>query len=492
MKPFHVFIGLLAEIVFIASTTVAQQWQQTASSPKGSGITDLVVKQSNGYLFATTGSFNWPNADTGGVHRSTDGGNTWTRVFPAYIARMIALKQDSILFASVWPTPAQTEGLYYSTNNGDTWTLTWNAGPGNNVFAVAFDSAGFNNYAYAGSRLGIARNTFGGTTGGWSVISNLPLGSWVRDIVLDKRFANRNYVYVAAQHPSNPTFNGTYYSTNQGQSFTRIAIPTGDTVTSLIVVRDSSFASAGFAEELYEGTANGKIYKSNLAAPTPAPPALVYTAAGGPQIAAFNAINRPGYVRVSAALYNDGSGGGGIVQTTDRGVSWISQNQGLPANGKMTALASRSSGPTNLLGEDEEYAGEDDEDDSPNGNNNAGRADVYRRAIGTGVNPISSGIPGGFALHQNYPNPFNPKTEIVYRVPSREFIELRVFDVLGREVATLVNEEKPAGTYEVAFDARLPYGNSKAGQASHLSSGVYFYRLRTGDFVETKKLVLLR
>ena len=89
-------------------------------------------------------------------------------------------------------------------------------------------------------------------------------------------------------------------------------------------------------------------------------------------------------------------------------------------------------------------------------------------------------IPDGFALQQNYPNPFNPSTTIRYSISTSEFVTLKVFDVIGNEVATLVNEEKPAGSYEVKFDA--------AG----LSSGLYFYKLKTGSFIETKKMLLLK
>jgi len=90
-----------------------------------------------------------------------------------------------------------------------------------------------------------------------------------------------------------------------------------------------------------------------------------------------------------------------------------------------------------------------------------------------------------FALAQNYPNPFNPNTKIKYTIPSVEtsfmkFVKLKVYDILGNEIATLVNEEKPAGSYEVEFDA------------SKLSSGIYFYHLTAGDFHQAKKMILLR
>jgi hypothetical protein len=85
-----------------------------------------------------------------------------------------------------------------------------------------------------------------------------------------------------------------------------------------------------------------------------------------------------------------------------------------------------------------------------------------------------------FALEQNYPNPFNPSTVISYQVASFGKVSLKLFDLLGSEVATLVNEVKSAGTYTVTFNA------------ANMPSGVYFYRLKAGSFSKTKKLVLLR
>jgi len=85
-----------------------------------------------------------------------------------------------------------------------------------------------------------------------------------------------------------------------------------------------------------------------------------------------------------------------------------------------------------------------------------------------------------FALDQNYPNPFNPSTTINCRIPELSFITIKVYDVLGSEIITLVNEEKPAGTYEVEFNA------------STLPSGIYFYRLQTNKFTQVKKMILLK
>lgn len=85
-----------------------------------------------------------------------------------------------------------------------------------------------------------------------------------------------------------------------------------------------------------------------------------------------------------------------------------------------------------------------------------------------------------YSMSQNYPNPFNPNTKINYAITEQNHITLKVFDVLGREVAILVNNEQPQGNYEVEFDA------------SSLTSGIYFYRIQAGDYVETKKMVLMK
>lgn len=93
-------------------------------------------------------------------------------------------------------------------------------------------------------------------------------------------------------------------------------------------------------------------------------------------------------------------------------------------------------------------------------------------------------LPAKFVLEQNYPNPFNPSTSIQYAIASSQFVTLKAYDILGNEIATLVNEEKLMGRYEVDFQSTVG--------SLQLASGVYYYQLRAGSFVETKKMVLLR
>ena len=93
---------------------------------------------------------------------------------------------------------------------------------------------------------------------------------------------------------------------------------------------------------------------------------------------------------------------------------------------------------------------------------------------------VNAGVPKTFALEQNYPNPFNPSTAISYQLPVAGNVSLKVFDMLGKEVATLVNARQEAGAYTVNFNA------------NNLSSGVYFYRLQAGNFVQTRKMMLVK
>jgi len=97
--------------------------------------------------------------------------------------------------------------------------------------------------------------------------------------------------------------------------------------------------------------------------------------------------------------------------------------------------------------------------------------------------------PYSFSLEQNYPNPFNPSTVISYQLSVKSFVTLKVYDILGNEVATLVNEEKEPGTYNYEFGIRNGAGTQ---QVYELTSGVYFYQLRAGDFAQSRKMVLVK
>jgi hypothetical protein len=96
------------------------------------------------------------------------------------------------------------------------------------------------------------------------------------------------------------------------------------------------------------------------------------------------------------------------------------------------------------------------------------------------LQPATVQIPTEYKLFANYPNPFNPSTIIQYQLPTNGMVTVKVYDILGREVKTLVNDYKTAGNYSVNFDA------------SRLASGIYFYQIRAGNFTSTKKMMYLK
>jgi hypothetical protein len=97
-----------------------------------------------------------------------------------------------------------------------------------------------------------------------------------------------------------------------------------------------------------------------------------------------------------------------------------------------------------------------------------------------GVESETSNIPESFSISQNYPNPFNPSTKIKFALPSTENVKIIIYDIAGRQVKELLNQNLTAGTHTVDFDA------------SDLASGTYIYRINAGNFVESKKMLLLK
>jgi hypothetical protein len=164
-----------------------------------------------------------------------------------------------------------------------------------------------------------------------------------------------------------------------------------------------------------------------------------------------------------------GTGNGDIFISSNFGSTWTEKSEGLPqSNDTINCLLDAN----NYI-----FAG-------------TSANSVYRRSKSEiiGIQQISSEIPSSFSLSQNYPNPFNPATKIKFSIPNstppaplpRGTVSLKVYDITGKEVAVLINETLQPGTYEVTFDG------------SGLTSGVYFYKLYAGDYMETKRMILIK
>lgn len=148
----------------------------------------------------------------------------------------------------------------------------------------------------------------------------------------------------------------------------------------------------------------------------------------------------------------------GVYRSTNGGNSWQQFNDGLPYKDAISIEVFDSTVFTGIWG-----------------------FGLWNRPIiVTSIDEQPTELPNKFLLNQNYPNPFNPVTTIKYQVPELTFVSIKVYDILGTELRTLVNEEKSAGVYTIDFEAK------------NLSSGVYFYRIQDGNFVDTKKMILLR
>ncbi len=163
--------------------------------------------------------------------------------------------------------------------------------------------------------------------------------------------------------------------------------------------------------------------------------------------------------RIIAGINSGNNSSQGISMTTNLGVNWMTKGEGLnykdiyfvSANDEYIFAGSRFYG-------------------------------IWRRPLSemVGVENISAEVPAGFSIKQNYPNPFNPTTNIEFNVPKSSDIRIKVYDLQGREVQTLVNERLNAGGYKVNFNG------------SSLNSGVYFYSLITQGFSDTKRMLLLK
>ncbi|MDP2036240.1 MAG: T9SS type A sorting domain-containing protein, partial [Ignavibacteria bacterium] len=162
----------------------------------------------------------------------------------------------------------------------------------------------------------------------------------------------------------------------------------------------------------------------------------------------------------------------GVFLSTNNGTSWTSFNTGL-ANTFINVLAINN---TNL------FAGTSD-------------GGVWKRGLSdatTSVKSATSNLPVNFKLDQNYPNPFNPETTISYKLQAASNVSLKVYDVLGNEVATLVNEYQQAGNYNSQFAIRNSSPRPTQVGAGQLTSGIYFYTLKAGSFSSTKKMLLIK
>jgi photosystem II stability/assembly factor-like uncharacterized protein len=431
---------------------ITWRWSQAGLPPK---IT--------GYKLAVSGTDTYLTTNAAGVFKSTDFGDSWFALnngLNAATVLDIHFDNNGILFTASW-----SNGLSISTDQGGSWEMINNGVTNVNFYSIISDDGGT---LYSGSERGAFRSTNKGEN--WQSITR-PGNGFVFNLKKDKK--DRIYALTYGS--------GIHRTTDKGETWQRI---------------DHNFNSAyifGFEtdrqDNLYVGgRGGGAIYKSTDDGNTWD---KVYE--GIPEaVVASISISQNG--DIFAAIINEG-----ILKSTDGGLIWEKKNIGLP-NTKVR--------PLNINNEGNIFTALYNEGIYKSVNNGESWIEITGNMSLTEVRKIVSYKnelylatnesvwksnpdsltsvaeddvkPKEYFLSQNYPNPFNPSTTIKYSLAEAGRVTLSIYDLLGREVINLIDEEKPAGEYETTWNA------------SSYPSGVYFMRMQAGEFSETRKVVLMK
>ena len=436
-------ILVLTTLLYVLSIgAINAQWVAQSS-----GVADRLVG-----CHALSDNIVWVGGNSGDVFLTTDGGDSWfNHPIPDATQRvtsLYALDTKTVTAITINTTKSLGFRIYRTTDGGTTWTILYDD---TKSFADAVRFFDANN----GIALGdpdnddkrfwrILLTSDGGAS--WKLIDStlVPIADSAK---VEQGVSNgmdvigNNVWFCTINGGSSTTFvPHVYHSADKGKTWTSTA------VTMLGYIQGIAFADekTGYAVDLY-----GKAAK---------------TTDGGNTWTAITALttssNYPRAVKYRQAS-ND------IFAVGNAGVAYVSQNDGISWDQPAPATTSNFRGLTV----------------SPTSNTCWAVGDngiIFKWDENSTDVKICGSIPTKFDLSQNYPNPFNPTTQINYSVPKECKVTLKVYDILGHEVATLVNGTKSAGSYMVSFDA------------SKLSTGVYIYRLEAGANIFSKKLMLMK
>ena len=404
-------------------------------SQSNSGLTNLTVqaiaisRSDPNVLFAGTSQ-----TGTGaGIYKSTDAGANWIQVNSGIVETSLGIQSIAIdhtnpnvayvaVFDGLVDSP---QGLYKTTNGGTNWNIA-NSGIGTikNFLTIAINPMN-TNVVYCGSSFGVTsqmgpskiyKSIDAGST--WNDISTgLPsLTTDVKPVRCISISTLDTAVLLAGLFLNTDSLGGMFVSTNGGQQWIRRHNGIPNLVNTLI---RSCLIRPGSSTEFYAGLGNAT------------------------------------------------NSGIGVYRSTNAGVSWIEFNSGVMNN----TISVRALNYSSLTGRILAGAAH------PTVTTGQG---LFYYEFPSGIGNQNSSLPEAFKLNQNYPNPFNPVTTLSYSIPSVQHTMLKVYDVNGKLVSTLVNEIQSAGEYKITFN-----GNG-------LSSGVYFYELVSGNFTDTKTMMIIK
>lgn len=423
--------NIYASFFFLLVTQICfAQW--TPVGLEDESIKDIAAY--NSLIFAVT-------SDSGKLYRSTDSGINWSTIFELGVIDVEISPSGDVFMIKDSVFNSDTLQLFHSSDDGNSW-----------IYLNVNEQVCLNPNGFCGGPYNVKVNPFGtifckfaieGRNGGYSTVAistdNGLLWSPTH-ITGGNAYDFRGNTVVTSGDGYEPT---TMYfeiclSEDGGIQWTSLGYQSFFLV-SLKLCSNGNILAGANGGEFYGIVLSEDTCKSWTKVSTLIPSAGLSIESGGWLV---------------------GNDSLGVFLFSDNGDSLGSRNDGL-SNLNIHSLT--------IDNNDYVYAGTD------NG--------VWRRPLSeivTSAENNSTTLPSEFLLSQNYPNPFNPSTTIRYSIPTQSKVVIKVFDVLGNEIGTLMDEEKSVGSYELTWNP------------SNLPSGIYFYQLRTSEFVKTKKMLLLK
>ncbi len=376
-------------------------------------------------MAATSNDVVYAGGASGKLIKTTDGGNTWTTLthnFGTNVIYKIRIVGNAIYLAGAGAK------LSKSTDGGATWAALTPNIPGT-FFGLGFKDQ---NLGYVvGSSLAVAKTTDGGTT--W-VAQTMPSSLKSTTSLWSVAFTD-SAVWVSS-------INGDVLYSNDGLNW-QIAKK---------ITSNNLFSIATVGNDLFIAGSGGTIIKGVTGSPIPV------------ELTSFAAAYKNNSVQLTWKTATETNNRGFEIEKRSTGGNWAKIGF-VAGNGNSTEIKHYSFVDAAVNGKAFYRLKQIDFDGSFN----------Y-----SGIVEVNAAVPGKFELAQNYPNPFNPTTGISFKIAQQGKVSLKVYNVIGKEVASLVDGVKAAGSYTVQFNA------------SNLSSGVYYYTLKTNEFTSTKKMVLIK
>jgi len=492
-----IFAGADTSYGVFRSTNTGITWTNTGL--REYKTTGMVIKP-DGEIFLST----LDHRLHGGVFQSTDKGDTWTHLVGDTINNMgykgpatsIIIKTNGHIFMGTL-----SDGVYRSTDNGGSWIQI---------------NAGLTNFNPISFTLNASEDIFVGTVGGGIFRSTNDGDIWVKK---DSGLTNNQVLSLCSSNGfiyAGTSGDGVFRSMNNGENWSSInqGLSGEGLYIRSLVVNSNGNIFAGTAGGVYRSNDNGDSWlpinqglsNTNVYSLAINSTGIIYAGSSG---GIFRTINSTLPVELTSFA----------AKTIDKDkvkLNWKTETEvnnygfDVERNTPLDPLSRGETGTSSLVSARDDYHWEKIGFVQGNGNSNSpkeysfidknpigGNKFLYRlrQVDNDGKFTYSDAVeveilPTQYELSQNFPNPFNPVTKIRYTIPAASLnpfskragtlVILKVYDELGNEVATLVNEEKPAGNYEINFNA------------NNLSSGVYYYRIIAGNYNEVKKMILLK